>query len=212
VEEVVLTNLDHEEALNFFVLHGLTPKRPQFAFGDPLVSWDYQNHHYEYFPAKAPYKEAKDFALERQYNDLNGYPVTLTSADEEAALVKQISDVTKDVEGEVPIWLGLEDRDEGVWTWTVGPELDTAIWEGKGTQGSARDGQYSNWREHEPNNANDFSEEDCATIAVTHGTASWNDVQCRWKNGIVVEYGDTALEVPIANVKGVEEDRTHEDL
>jgi len=210
LEEVVLTNLDHEEMLNFFVLHGFAPKRPQSEFGEPLVSWDYQNHHYEYFKVKAIYKEAKDFAQERQYNDLNGYPVTLTSADEEASLVKHISDVTTE-EGEVAIWLGLEDHaEEGVWAWSVGPEAETAIWEGKGTQGSIRDGQYNHWREHEPNNANDVSEEDCATVAVSQGTSVWNDVPCRWKNGLVVEYGDTSLDV--ANVEGVEEDHIHEDL
>jgi len=217
LEEVVLTNLDHDEMMNFFVLHGLTPKAPKAEFGEPFLSWDYQNHHYEYFTAKVTYPESKEFALERQFNDLPGYPVTLSTAEEEAVLVQQIS---KAQDGEGVIWLGLEDQaEEGTWAWAVGPESETKVWQGKGTQGSVIDGQYANWREHEPNNANDINEEDCAALTIIKDAAIWNDVPCRWKFAFVVEYGETPIiHVPSdhsssdpLNVKEVE-DPSHEDL
>lgn len=203
LEEVVLSDLDHEEILNFFALHGLTPKKPKVEFNEPLITWDYQNHHYEFFDVKATYKDANEFALSRQYNDLTGYPLTLTSAEEEATVVKHLSNENEPRD----IWLGAEDQaEEGIWKWTVGPEAGVKFWQGKGTQGNSLDGQYQHWREHEPNNANDINDEDCAIISVQSGTSLWNDLPCRSKAALVVEYGENLLPVE----KGA--DRSHEDL
>jgi len=192
LEEVVLGDFNHEEMLNFFVLHGLTPKKPQVDWKDPTKYWDFQGHHYEFFDVKAQYHDAKDFALSRQHNDLSGYPLTLTSPEEEMNVIKQLWDENKNEE--VTVWLGTEDPEEGTWKWAAGPEEGTTFWQGKGTQGSAMDGHYNHWREHEPNNANDVNEEDCATLNVFKNQGLWNDVPCRWKNGVIVEYGENAIE------------------
>jgi len=194
VEEVVLSDFNHEEMLSFFTLHGLTPKKPQVAWNDPVKTWDYQGHYYEWFDVPNGYHDAKDFAFSRKHNDLSGYPLTLTSPEEEAAVVAHLWEENKN---EVTVWLGTEDPEEGSWKWSVGPEDETVFWQGKGTQGTVVDGHYSHWREHEPNNANDVNEEDCATLNIFNSQGLWNDVPCRWKSGLVVEYGDTTFETKV---------------
>jgi len=189
VEEVVLQDFDHGQMLDFFTLHGLTPTKPKAVYGEPTITWDFSGHHYEFFPSLGTFADAKQFALSRTYNGLNGYPLTLSTPEEEAAAVIHLK-----VENEKrEIWLGTQDLEEGIWKWIAGPEDGTEYWQGKGTQGSATTGQYNHWREHEPNNADDTSEEDCAALVIHQNEAAWNDISCYSRISLVVEYGDESL-------------------
>jgi len=194
LEEVVLSDLDHGQILDFFVLHGLTAKKPKAGYTNPTITWDFHSHHYEFFPNHGSYEEAKDFALSRTWNDLPGYPVTLTSLEEELILKQHIPTPDATMNG---IWLGTQDHEEeGLWKWTVGPEEGTRFWQGKGTQGGPLDNQHHHWRLHEPNNANDAVNEDCAiflSLSQDETDGSWNDVPCTQRVGLVVEYGDKLL-------------------
>jgi len=194
LEEVVLSDMDHSQMLNFFALHGLTPKKPKADYTNPTITWDFQNHHYEFFPNHGSYEEAKEFALSRTWNDLSGYPITLTSLEEELVLKQHIP--AQDAKN--GIWLGAQDdNEEGLWKWTVGPEEGIRFWQGKGTQGGPLDNQHHQWRLHEPNNANDASNEDCAILVLSQDEAdgSWNDVPCTQRVSLVVEYSDNLLPV-----------------
>jgi len=107
------------------------------------------------------------------------------------------------------IWLGAEDVEEGLWKWSVGPETGTQFWQGKGTQGNSLDGQYNHWREHEPNNADDSTEEDCASVVISsQGDTLWNDLPCRDRLFLVAEYGDDTLSLEGVSAGGI----SHDDL
>jgi len=185
----------------------LEPKKPKANYGEPVISWDYQNHHYEYFDTKGGFSEATEFALSRTYNGLSGYPLTLTTKEEEATLLQHLSHVSEQRD----VWLGAGDQEEGLWKWTFGPEAGTRFWQGKGTQGAPLDNQYHNWREHEPNNANDSAEEDCASVVILSQETYWNDLPCHSRLALIVEYGDTPFPLEEGNT-GSLKGPSHEDL
>jgi hypothetical protein len=144
---------------------------------------------------------ARDAAAGRWFYGMQGYLVTITSAGEQAF-----------VEGKPAGqgWMGASDEpQEGTWRWVTGPEgLESgglgrqfcaqtggAVEYGASTVGGGTPfgGQYSNWANGEPNNAN----------YEDHGHflegGKWNDYKFDNASiiGYVVEYGGMSGDTPI---------------
>lgn len=142
------------------------------------------SHFYEAVSGEVTWAQARDAAATRTYNGLQGYLVTVTSAQEQAFVQGKLSSDS---------WLGASDeQSEGQWKWVTGPEAETIFWTGQRddwgdlVSGSgAVSGQYNNWNFIEPNQSGD---EDYAQFYVSSGT--WNDLpSTSTLEGYVVEYG-----------------------
>jgi hypothetical protein len=114
-------------------------------------------HFYEYVAEPLAASAANAAAPLRTYNGLNGYLVTVTSAEEEAFLASSVSGVAG--------WAGGSDAEtEGTWKWTQGPEAGTVFWQNGVTL------TYANWSQGEPNDqapGEDF-------LLIKHNPV-WND-------------------------------------
>ena len=95
------------------------------------IQWAGNNHYYEYFDSAVTWGDAVTAAAAKSFNGMQGYLVTITSADEQAFLMSQNWGLS---------WAGGSDNgDEGIWTWRTGPEAGQAF-------------SYTNWNCGEPNN------------------------------------------------------------
>lgn len=139
------------------------------------------------------WNEAREAALQLEYGGVQGYLANVTSEEEDAFIVANLSGNG---------WIGASDYDpdggegngEGDWKWMDGPEAGTSFWSGAGAGngGQAVNDEYSNWNLNEPNDSDD---EDCAEYIVGQG---WNDLSCyeEWRS-YVVEFGAADAPDPI---------------
>jgi len=148
-------------------------------------------HYYQYVSAPGiTWDDARDAAAASTLYGLNGYLMTVTSAEENAFITPRLGG-----DG----WMGASDASsEGIWTWVTGPEAGTQFWTGDtsagtnptGNPGTAYNGAYANWVTGEPNNSDLMrGGEDVAHFYA--GTGFWNDFAATNYNidGYVVEYG-----------------------
>jgi VCBS repeat-containing protein len=162
-------------------------------------------HYYEFVKFgvsdNKSWSSARDAAAGRRFYGMQGYLVTITSAGEQTFVEGKLAG-----QG----WIGASDQaQEGTWRWVTGPEgfesggsgrqfctqTGGAVEYGGSTMGGSIPfgGQYSNWANGEPNNAN----------YEDHGHflegGKWNDY--KFDNaaiaGYVVEYGGTVGDTPI---------------
>lgn len=148
------------------------------AFAAP-VQWSGNGHWYEYIGDSVSATEAFANAQAMSYNGLQGYLVTITSA-EENSFVASLAN------GNLA-WLGGSDSGNAVnqWTWRNGPENGQAF-------------TFSNWWSGEPNNC-------CGGEDYVHtnwgSLGFWNDhgapANSGQRNGFVVEYSNP-VPVPAA--------------
>jgi hypothetical protein len=109
-------------------------------------------------------------ASARVLADTQGYLATITSAEEQAAVLALVG-------GSTPAWIGASDAAvEGTWVWETGPEAGTVFWK----NGAPVGGAYAGWRSGEPN---DFQGEDHLSI-YRDGWVDWD----RLVMGYVVEW------------------------
>lgn len=135
-----------------------------------------ENGHY-YLAVASPgirWTTARDDAQTHSLYGLTGYLATITSAAEN-------SFITNYVDGS-NLWIGATDSVDdgapvpGTWVWADGPEAGTQFWTGTSWTGQASGtpvaGQFSSWRDGEPNMYNDAE-----YYAVTNyfGSGLWND-------------------------------------
>lgn len=152
--------------------------------------YPFNGHYYEFVSAPGiTWTAAKTAAEARTLYGLNGYLVTVTSAEEQAFIAPKLGG-----EG----WMGASDSaTEGTWIWAVGPEAGTQFWQDESLElgttenfpGSTVDGRYQNWASSEPNNYN--GNEDYAHFLRD---GYWNDYDlATFVSGYVVEYGGTGF-------------------
>ncbi len=153
------------------------------------------NHYYEYVSdVGITWTDAKVAAENRTYFGLQGYLVTITSA-EEAKLAGEQAKGTG--------WIGGSDAEtEGNWKWETGPEKGTFFWYGLAVGNSPT---FAFWNTNEPN---DLYNEDYAHItAPSVGIpGSWNDLSNTGApegdfqpKGYIVEYGGMPGD-PVVNI------------
>ncbi len=132
------------------------------------LSFDGNGHFYEYVTSpNITWAAAKTAASNMRYFGLQGYLVTITSAEESAFCASKLLG-----QG----WLGASDEaSEGTWRWVAGPENGNVL-------------TYTHWNSGEPNDAG--GNEDCAQFLAN---GLWNDLSSTATlAGFVVEYGGMA--------------------
>jgi gliding motility-associated-like protein len=139
-------------------------------------------HIYKFVSGQIRFSSARNAALNSFYDGVQGYLVTITSANEQAFVNSKISASN--------IWTGLSDEgSEGVYKWLDGPEAGTTI---KTSNGNVA-GQYNNWCSNEPNDHN-IGED--YMVTRWQGGNCWNDFgppaypNSSSIGGYLIEYGD----------------------
>ncbi|KAB2814873.1 T9SS type A sorting domain-containing protein [Phaeocystidibacter luteus] len=154
---------------------------------DGTIVFADNGHFYEFVSAPGiTWTNAKIAAEQLTYNGMQGYLVTVTSANENAF-------VTQKLQGQG--WMGATDAEtEDLWKWVTGPEAGTAFFQRSlvfsGFSAfytyTPLNGLYNNWGGSEPNN---LGGEDYAHF-LTNGF--WNDYPNSVGgliSGYIVEYG-----------------------
>ncbi|MBP5975992.1 VCBS repeat-containing protein [Brasilonema sp. CT11] len=161
----------------------------EFTLGTTLGSAD-NNHFYQFVSApNITWTEAESKAAGLSYLGLKGYLATITSDKEENFIQGKLQGNG---------WIGGSDAaTEGDWRWVTGPEAGTQFWSG-GADGSAVNGQYTDWAPGEPNNL--FGNEKYAHLIGNSAIGQtligkWNDLSDKVDSGeyipqgYIVEYG-----------------------
>ncbi len=169
-----------------------TIKPINFTMGDALPFSGTQ-HFYKFIPAPAiTWTDAKVQAEALSYFGLQGYLVTITSAQENVFAFNSIAQNG---------WIGASDdisqngtfspNGEGAWYWVTGPEKGTRFWQGTYWSGSAIGGNYVNWDNIQPDNC--CTGENFAQFWVSAGFGKWNDLHNSLSpsliSGYYVEFG-----------------------
>jgi len=141
-------------------------------------------HFYEFVTNEGiSWTDANTAANLRKYFGLQGYLVTVMSAEENAfCAAKLVGDG----------WMGANAASDGVtWKWVTGPEAGTVFWNGV-TYGSAVSGKYANWAANQPDGS--AHTEDYVQFYSSGGLGKWNNLPVDYDpliRGYVVEYGGT---------------------
>lgn len=149
-----------------------------FTLGSAVA---FNGHYYQYYNYFTTWEIAKTDAQGYSYFGLHGYLATITSAEENEFIFKNLV-----YNG----WIGATDDStytsgvEGDWYWVTGPEAGTLFSQGNDTPQSYQE-RYMNWNTNEPNN--DDTDEHYGMIDKT--TGKWNDMSSFIVVGYVVEYG-----------------------
>jgi len=141
-------------------------------------------HYYEFVTSGGiSWTAANTAANSRNYFGLQGYLVTVMSAEENAfCAAKLVGDG----------WMGANAAADGItWKWMSGPEAGTVFWNGV-SYGSAVSGKYANWADSQPDGS--AHTEDYVQFYSSGGLGKWNNLPEDYDpliNGYVVEYGGT---------------------
>jgi len=183
IESLQLTDMDFPHFQDLMKEHNFELRRPTLPLPTASVSEVTigLNHYIYYGSSKNRYDEAVGFATKQTHNGQPGRLLTIHCKSLEDQLKSQLIP-DADLNG-FDAWIGASDATSvGNWKWlsndnnipTTAPE-DQLIH------------VYSNWRQGEPNNAN--NREHCATF----GASGWNDVDCESDaSSIIVEFGPTS--------------------
>jgi hypothetical protein len=93
--------------------------------------------------APVPWETARRIASEQTWNEVTGHLATITSRDEAEFVARQF--------GEMPqLWLaGSDEREEGVWRWTDGPEQGQVFWRAdKSDALKQKERAYADWMQY----------------------------------------------------------------
>jgi len=149
--------------------------------------------HYQLFTDPVWYTQAVEYAEKRFIDHQQGRLLTIGCQAVQEHVYQWLSESSLFHQSEAGVWLGCQDSfNEGTWTWKSNDDVFHVT-------NNPNPSTYSNWREGEPNNAN--NDENCAAMVKDGG---WNDVKCKTTtNMILVEFGPIRSnlcpeEVPIA--------------
>lgn len=137
-------------------------------------------HYYEVVKSKTNFLDAQTIASGMQFNGLQGYLATITSAEEQGFLESNFGKT-------FPAWIG--GSDEGtpdVWSWITGPEAGTVFYDRSLTVQPG----YSNWNGFGEPNGGDV--ENYAIFRQFGTTGAWNDAIETAERFFLVEYGGIA--------------------
>nr|WP_321222267.1 T9SS type B sorting domain-containing protein [uncultured Psychroserpens sp.] len=125
-------------------------------------------HYYIYVSSPGiTWTAAKTNAENTFYFGIQGYLVTITS-DEESQFAGEQSPGLG--------WIGANDAEtEGTWKWVTGPENGQTFWIGE-VNGSAPNGEFSNWNAGEPNDFQNNEDYAHITDPSIGNIGSWNDL------------------------------------
>ncbi|MEO0329685.1 MAG: lectin-like protein [Pseudomonadota bacterium] len=134
-------------------------------------------HYYEVVKSKTNYLNAQSIADSMQFNGLQGYLATITSAEEQSFLESNFGKT-------FPAWIGASDEGSpDIWSWITGPEAGTVFYDGSLTVQPG----YSNWNGTGEPNGGDV--ENYAVFRQFGTTGQWNDAIETAERFFLVEYG-----------------------
>jgi hypothetical protein len=156
------------------------------------------NHFYQFVSGAVNYATAKNGAAGSSYKGKTGYLVTITSQSEDNFVLNNVSGQN--------FWIAASDANsEGAWYLDAGQEANTNIWNTSvsgitnttytsyASTGNNASGQYSNWCNGEPNNADGAHNGEDYAVTKWGGGSCWNDLASENYSGIggyVVEYNN----------------------
>lgn len=129
-------------------------------------------HYYEFINSPTNWATAVANSAASSHLGLQGYLVTITSAEEQAFITSSVTSAIA--------WMSATDTDtEGTYVWQTGPEAGDVL-------------TYLNWAPGEPNN---LGNEDYIHFNWASG-GRWNDIPGHTTYGYVIEYGGFLDPVP----------------
>ena len=159
----------------------------------------YNGHFYKFVRTTGgiSYAAAKAAAAASTYLGVQGYLAAVTSAGENDFVNSKIENASN-------VWIALSDSGlEGEWRVDAGPDEGTLVWRSTQaktnsvtssyTGGSTVSGQYTNWCNSEPNNADGGRGGEDHAVTIWGGATCWNDLNGNNTSsigGYVIEYGD----------------------
>jgi len=183
VDQFVLGDKNLEEILQLFEEHNfpLVLKDVTHLQAETLPSSITQigSNYYELYENRVSFLEARKFAETKKKGDYIGRILTYNCSFQEAHIRSWLNKLLI-----THIWLGGEREERSkLFAWSSGPL--------KGVQFQGNSQQYSNWRQGEPNNAD--NDENCATQSLGE-EFGWNDVNCATEvASVIVEYGKVVV-------------------
>jgi hypothetical protein len=176
----VLRNVKYKNLENNITTTGL--KNITMSLGKLLAFKGPDHSTYHYYDLATPaggfdWTQAKNAAAAATHFGLQGYLITVTSAEENAFAYSKFNQ---------NIWIGASDVGlEGTWKWVTGPESGNTFWSGTWT-GVSVGGYYENWYTKEPN---DYGTGEDYAHFWAGKNGQWNDFPHGNKLSYIVEYG-----------------------
>lgn len=147
------------------------------------IQWAGNGHWYEFVASQVSWEEALAAADSQTFDPgtgvLDGYLVTITSADEDTFISNSFGFTNS-------VWIAATDRDvEGVWRWAAGPENGALL-------------SFADWGPGEPNNSSfpDPGGQDFALANWFFTPGLWDDQGPSSRHGYVIEYSARPTPVP----------------
>lgn len=187
IKQEQIPDMGADQLIGWFKQYDFDLRQKLVEYSAPLRTAQFKGHRYELFDTPNSFEHAKDFVAGKS----SGHILALESKEEMDFIFGEFFDNPSEHR---QVWLSASDQAvEGDWRWQSGELKGQVFWMGNHQTGKPLNDLYSAWNMGEPNNANGVNPENCA-IALTVKdeqeleTLKWNDVPCRHKAALIVEY------------------------